>query len=305
MTAAPRARSEPIILDTDIGDDIDDAYCLAYLLSQPGCELVGITTTRGDTPVRAAIAEAMCRAAGRDDVPVLAGARATIGFEPVADADGGVPHRVVLDGFRHRDPAAFAPDRATQFLIDRLRERPGEITLLAIGQLTNVAALFAAYPEAPSLLKRLVMMNGVFLTDELGSEWNSRCDPVATWIVYRTPGLDLTAVGNDVTEECPRSIDEELDRLAGLGGPHAIVRACLPLWGEKYERVFYHDPLAAAIVFEPGICTYAQGRVDVELTRTHVGPMTVWTPEPAPGRRHTITTGVSVERFWSHFTSTI
>lgn len=69
MTTAPR---RPVILDTDIGSDIDDALCLAYLLRQPRCEFVGITTVTGEAQQRAMLADAVCRAAGREDIPITA-----------------------------------------------------------------------------------------------------------------------------------------------------------------------------------------------------------------------------------------
>ena len=65
----------PVLLDTDIGSDIDDAVALAYLLRQPRCELVGITTVSGDVQKRAALAEVTCRAGGREDIPIHCGRR--------------------------------------------------------------------------------------------------------------------------------------------------------------------------------------------------------------------------------------
>jgi len=67
-----------VLLDTDIGNDIDDAVALAYLLAQPACELLGVTTCTGDTRQRAALAAAVCDAAGREDVPIYAGAAGPI-----------------------------------------------------------------------------------------------------------------------------------------------------------------------------------------------------------------------------------
>src|SRR5690625_3689584 len=66
------ATTEKILLDTDIGNDIDDAFCLAYLLAQPRCELLGITTATGDTQQRAALVDALCQTAGRTDIPIVA-----------------------------------------------------------------------------------------------------------------------------------------------------------------------------------------------------------------------------------------
>src|SRR5439155_18276962 len=89
----------PLVLDTDIGSDIDDAVALAYLLRQPRCELLGVTTVTGNVAQRAALCDVICRAAGRDDVPIHAGASDVLLFGPGQpkvpqyEAVAGRPHR--------------------------------------------------------------------------------------------------------------------------------------------------------------------------------------------------------------------
>src|SRR6185312_4773304 len=90
----------PVVLDTDIGSDIDDAIALAYLLRQPRCELVGITVVSGDVQKRAALAEAICHAAGRPDIPIHCGHREVLNYGPGQpnvpqyDAIANKPHRM-------------------------------------------------------------------------------------------------------------------------------------------------------------------------------------------------------------------
>jgi purine nucleosidase len=291
---------EAVIVDTDIGDDIDDSYCLAYLLSQQECELVGVTTTRGDTSSRAAIADAMLRATGRGGVPVVAGARTTLGFEDVHD--GGCPQARLLNSFAHQPASFFPPDSAVEFITEAVRGRPGEITLLAIGQLTNVALVLASHPDVIAALKQLVVMSGVFVSGPLDADvfnWNARCDSIATWMAYRSPGLRITALGEEISLRHTTPVAEELRRLEDFGGPFQIVRGGLPIWASRYDEVSFHDPLAAASIFAPELYEFQRGRIDVHLVPTSTAPMTAWTPTDNGG--HWIATAVDWAGFWQHY----
>ena len=85
----------PVLLDTDIGSDIDDAVCLAYLLRQPRCELLGVTTVSGREPrLRASLADGICRAAGRDDVPIHSGASCRIDTGAACIFTSSAPRRI-------------------------------------------------------------------------------------------------------------------------------------------------------------------------------------------------------------------
>ena len=145
----------PILLDTDIGSDIDDAVCLAYLLRQPLCELVGITTVSGMARQRAMLADAVCRAAGRDNVPIHSGAE-----QPLLIPQGQpeAQQAEALARFPHRTD--FASNTAVEFLRQTIRSRPGEITLLTIGPLTTIGLLFAIDPEIPAMLRAFQLMPG-------------------------------------------------------------------------------------------------------------------------------------------------
>src|SRR6185503_6045566 len=127
-----------LLLDTDIGSDIDDAVCLAYLLANPECDLLGITTVSGDAHLRAAMASAMCKVAGRS-IPIYPGRN-----EPLLSAQKQphAPQAVALSHWAH--DTDFPTGQAVEFLRHTIRAHPGEVVLLAIGPLTNIAALFAA-----------------------------------------------------------------------------------------------------------------------------------------------------------------
>src|ERR1044071_7359242 len=158
-----------ILLDTDIGTDVDDAVALAYLLSHTDCELLGITTVTGEAVKRASLASVLCQAAGKD-VPIYPGADFPMQGEqrqPIAQ------QATVLPRWSHQTD--FPLNQAVDFLADTIRAYPGEVTLLTIGPLTNIGMLFSTYPDVPDSLAGLVMMGGNF--DEKGPEagrveWN-------------------------------------------------------------------------------------------------------------------------------------
>ncbi len=143
-----------VIHDTDIGSDIDDAIALAYLLANPECELLGVTTVTGDVEQRAALASVLCKVAGRS-IPIFPGASDAL-LVPQKQPD--VPQVEALARWEHHEQ--FPTGSAVEFLRQTIRKYPGEVTLLTTGPLTNAALLFKADPEIPGLLRSLVMMCG-------------------------------------------------------------------------------------------------------------------------------------------------
>lgn len=291
--------TEKILLDTDIGSDIDDAICLAYLLAQPECELLGITTVSGEPVRRAMMASAQCKLAGRE-IPIYPGAAQPLlipqgqPHAPQADALAAWPHET-----------KFPQGEAVEFLRRTIRAHPGEITLLTIGPLTNIALLFAADPEIPYLLKRLVLMCGVFgeRPGHQGKplEWNALLDPHATAIVYRAPVAVHRSYGLDVTTQVVMEADEVRRRFqAGYLRP---VLDFAEVWFQKRPSITFHDPLAAVGIFDPTICTYDVGQVDVELEVADYLGQTKWQSQIAGP--HSVAVAVDSERFFDHYFSVL
>lgn len=291
----------PVLFDTDIGNDIDDAVALAYLLNEPRCELLGVTTVTGDTGKRAALADAVCRAAGRTDVPIYAGLTG-----PLLHGRGQseVAQYAVLEGTDHRTDFG-KPSDAVLFLRDTIRSRPHEITMLAVGSMTNLAALFALDPEIPALVKRIVLMCGVFTGGMAhhgpGSrEWNALLDPIATAIVFRyaVPG-SLISVGLDVTEQCTMPKEECRDRFTQAGGALALVLKMAEVWFEHTPRITFHDPLAATLIFDETICTVERGNVSVWTNDDPLHGLTRWAKDE--NGQHEIAIAVDTERFFKQY----
>ena len=289
----------PILFDTDIGSDIDDAVALAYLLKQQECQLLGITTVTGDTAKRAALAEIICRAGGREDIPIHAGLTGPLGHGP---GQPEVPQYQAVTSRPHRRDYNVGAE-AVLFLRDTIRAHPGEISLLAVGPMTNIAALFALDPEIPALLKSLVLMCGVY-TGAAGHgpgarEWNALVDPIATGIVYKAARGKLIGVGLDVTEKCKLPADECRSRFTKAGGALGVVGEMAEVWFQKAPHITFHDPLAAAWIFEPSLCREVAGLSDVHIDNDPFTGLTPWKPY-AEGP-HRIAAGVNPDAFFAHY----
>lgn len=284
--------SEKILLDTDIGSDLDDAVCLAYLLAQPRCELLGITTVTGEAEKRAMMVSTLCKIAGYD-IPIYPGAEHPLLISPRQPV---AQQAVALKKWAH--DTKFPRGEAIEFLRTTIRAHPGEITLLAIGPLTNIALLFATDPEIPRLLKRLVLMCGQFKKD--GQEWNALNDPHATAMVYEAPVRIHRSIGLDVTLQVQMNASEFRTRCEV-----PLLRPVLDfaeIWFQRAEKVIFHDPLAAVSIFDEGVCTFTPGRVTVEHARKNEGGKTHWLAGTDNGR-HEVATGVDTQRFFDSYFS--
>lgn len=299
---AGMSQTIPVLLDTDPGSDIDDVVALAYLLHQPRCELVGVTTVTGPTEQRAGIVDYVLRAAGRTGVPVHAGLHG-----PVCGGPGqpNVPQYAAIAETAHRRD--FPRGEAVEFLRRTIRARPGEITLLTIGPLTNVAALMLVDPEAAGMLKRVVTMGGRFyppsawLKDGKWSEWNIYCDPTAAKMFYdaRLPGH--VSYGLDVTEKCTMSASEVRERFGKLPVLRELL-AMAEVWFHKSEKLTFHDPLAAAGIFDPGLCTYEIGTVCLEPSANdQAASRTYFVRDLAGAGPHQVARTVDSRAFFRHY----
>ncbi len=288
-----------LLLDTDIGSDIDDAVCLAYLLAQPECELLGITTVTGEADKRAMLASALCKVAGKD-VPILPGAETPL---LIPQKQLLAPQAAALTNWAH--DRHFPRGQAVEFMRRTIRAHPGEVILLTIGPLTNVALLFAVDAEIPSLLKGLVMMCGVFTNRLAGVgpvEWNARGDPHATAIVYRAAVRSHRSIGLDVTCQVTMNAQEVRKRFTGK-----LLRPVLDfaeVWFRQRETITFHDPLAATTIFDETICTFQKGTVEVELASERLRGLTYWTPDGADAK-HEIALEVDRRRFFEHYFSIV
>lgn len=286
-----------VLVDTDIGSDVDDAVGLAYLLAQPECELLGITTVSGRGQERAMLASALCHAAGRRDVPIFVGAE-----EPLLVPQGqpDAPQAEALGSWPHE--TEFPVEPAVNFLRQTIWDNPGEVVLLTIGPLTNVAILFALDPDIPGALRGLVSMAGSFWSGVRdGREWNVLCDPHAAAMVYRARPPYHRSLGLDVTTQVTMDITEVRRRFqAELLRP---VVDFAEIWFAEREVLTFHDPLAAVTIFEEQVCGFGDGVVTVDLhgdDRDQVPGETGWVAGGAEAP-HQVGTTVDPAAFFEHY----
>jgi len=286
-----------VLLDTDIGSDIDDAVCLAYLLAQSECELLGITTVTGQAEERAMLASALCKVAGKE-VPIFPGAEQPL---LVPQRQRQAPQAAALGKWAH--DTRFPQGQAVEFMRQTIRQHPGEVVLLTIGPLTNVALLFGVDREIPSTLKGLVMMCGCF-TDRLPGvgplEWNAICDPHAAARVYQTSVCLHRSIGLDVT--CQVTLAAEQVRPSFQADLLRPVLDFAEVWFQGRDIITFHDPLAAATMFDAQICAFERGTVAVELSSEAAKGMTRWQPGGSDAR-HEVALEVNRERFFEHYFS--
>jgi len=222
-----------IILDTDIGDDIDDAIALSFALGCAEFELLGVTVVYGDVVTRARVARRVLRAWGREDVPVVAGYERPMGFQFHPGTAPEVPSqkRAVAgdDAAVPRTPAADA------FIAETVRRHGGEVYVLTIGAMTNVAAALCADPSLAEMMAGVISLAGYVPPRQGVPEWNVRYDPIAAASVARS-GVRWTAIGADVQGDNGLT-RAELDALAEAGAPATEVLTELIILMKRYKGV--------------------------------------------------------------------
>jgi inosine-uridine nucleoside N-ribohydrolase len=234
-------------------------------------------------------------------VPIYPGAEAPL---LVAQRQPLAPQAAALDRWEHQKQ--FATGEAIEFMRQTIRANPGEVTLLAIGPLTNVALLFRTDPEIPALLKSLVMMCGVFTNRLSGvgpTEWNAICDPHAAAIVYGAKVNRHRSIGLDVT--CQVTMPAEQVREKFTTPLLKPVLDFAQIWFERASLLTFHDPLAATTIFEEGICHFHRGQVEVELASPRLQGLTYWEEDPAANSDawHEVALEVDSAKFFEHYFS--
>jgi inosine-uridine nucleoside N-ribohydrolase len=280
-----------VIVDTDIGDDIDDAFALALLLDSPEIKLLGITTAFGDTELRARLVERYLSAVGRGDIPVAAGIEtpATNHFTQAAYAKRGatllgdncMTRLVSVSQMpipkREKDRYnACEKDRhdAVGFILRSAKAYPGQITLIAIGPLFNQQAAIARDAATFRKLKRVVMMGGsVYRGYDGGNagaaappspEWNIRCDPAGARALLAS-GVPVFMMPLDSTQ-IHLSL-RELGTIFSHGSPLSDQLTLLyhqwtgaGAWG--MPTLF--DPVAASYAIRPELCPTKPMHLEVD-----------------------------------------
>lgn len=251
-----------IIVDTDIGDDIDDAFALGLALRSPEITLIGITTAWGDTALRARLVNRLLKETGAGPTPVLAGARTQ-----------SKSHFTQADWAREGEAAPAHPD-AAEFLLQQAKKSPGEVTLVAIGPLTNIGAAIDRDAEGFRKFKRVVLMGGSIRRGygDLGygpdrgpePEYNILSDVKAAQKLFAS-GVPIFMMPLDSTQLL---LDENKRTLLFSTGSQ-LTNALAALYFQwvrstRTPTATLFDAMAVAYVADPGLCPVEPFRITVD-----------------------------------------
>lgn len=298
MSDAPRI---PIILDVDTG--LDDALALILAVRDPEVELVAVTTLAGNVNVWKATANtlAVLDELGASDVPVHRGASRPL-VEPPFDASN--IHGVTGLGDAVLTPSSrdVGADRGPAAIIRLARSRPGEITLVCTGPLTNLAIALNVEPDLPKLLKRVVVMGGAYRASGNTRPWaefNILLDPDAAQQVFASDFADLTAIGLDVTHQTVISRPQwEQLREGETTEAHLTAAITQYTFETRGRDEFYlHDPLALGVAIDPTFVTGEIGTVSVVTEGSERGR----TEFTSGGGTTKVAFGVAADRFLTRF----
>lgn len=286
----------PILFDTDIGDDIDDALALALALQSPELDVRGITTVIDDVELRTRLAWKQLGLYGRRDIPLATGAS-----EPLLDEVRNNKSRQyeVLTDADEFPPSARK--HAVQFIVETLMGSSDKITIVPVGPLTNIALALKAEPRIKQKIERIVLMGGAFFPPR--AEYNIVRDRVAAEIVFRS-GVPIVAVGLDVTMKCKLE-GQDLERLRAAKNPASqFVVRLIELWqnGKPAQYPTLHDPLAMAAALRPALIETQAGNVQVETASPLTFGTTVFTSADKANRTTTrVARNVNVREFLDLF----
>ena len=250
---AATSRRVPVVLDTDIGSDIDDAFALAMVIQIKDLDLKAVTTVSGDTQARARIAAKMLAQAKLGNIPVAAG-------EP--DEKPAFAQAHWAEDFTG---PSLVREKAVDLLKQSIDREHGKMVVIAIGPLTNVAALLKRYPDEKKQIREIVLMGGSVARGYApGSgpiaEYNIVSDAAAAQIVF-TSGVPIRMAPLDVTARL--QLDKaHRDAIFAHHTPLTdSLRALYVLWGQPTPTL--HDPMAVSLLTNPALCQTK--RMDIQI----------------------------------------
>lgn len=260
----------PLILDTDIGMDVDDAIALCFAALDPRLDLLAVTTVNGDTKKRAAVARALLRLVGRPEIPVGAGASLPL---------DGRGHAFMPSNHVDVDPVQALVDEplpsAHELLTATLEQADAPVTVCAIGALTNLSQCFTARPDLLARVARIQVMGGClgpYSADGFEGppfEFNVSCDAAASAVLMGLP-VPIGLVPIDVTvhaffDEADRAAIRSAGRLGRvldvlMDDFLAFLARLMP---QASPRIRLHDPLTVATLVEPAVARFEPCAISV------------------------------------------
>ncbi len=254
-----------VLIDTDVGGDVDDALAIAMALNSPTLDIVAITNVYLANEWRAGVTHRILRTWDADDrIPVAAGAeKPMIGWWD----DNHSPKPMKSYGtFRGQEMPC-----AADVIVNAARQHE-HLTILAIGPMTNIALALAKNPEIAEQIE-IVMMGGLIARAE--AEWNIRCDPEAARAVFES-GAKITMVSRDVTDRC-QFTQEEVDEIARCENPRCrLLDEMMSVFMEKWGYLpILHDPLALSLLLWDDLVKLEEKHILIETQGEYTRGVTV------------------------------
>jgi len=252
--SSAQARRTPIVLDTDIGGDIDDAYALAMVIQSKQLDLKAVTTVTGDTKARARIAAKMLAEAGMGNIPVAAGEM---------DSQPAFAQAKWAEGFTS---PALVSKGGVDLLKDCIERENGRLVIVAVGPLLNIAALLKRYPEEKSRIREIVLMGGSIArgyTEGSGptAEYNIADDAKSARVVFES-GIPIRMAPLDVTARLQLE-QPERDAIFARHTPLTdSLKALYLLWAQPTPTL--HDPMAISLLTNGTLCKTKRLRIEIE-----------------------------------------
>ncbi|MFM2106211.1 MAG: hypothetical protein RL338_1243 [Chloroflexota bacterium] len=295
------------ILDVDPGHD--DAVAILLAAASPALELLAITAVAGNQTLEktALNARRVCSVAGIRDVPVAAGCDRPL-VRPLRTA-GNIHGETGLDGpvFAGEPEVPLDPRHAVDLIVELALAHPGEVTLIPVGPLTNVATALRREPRLAGALAGISLMGGAWgLGNQTpGAEFNILVDPEAARVVFES-GVPIVFHPLELTHQA-KATPDVIARIEALGTPLArFVVEMLGFFAETYRRRNgfdgppLHDPCAVAYVIDPSLFETRAVRVDVETHAEFSAGRTVVDLHGVLGEppNATVATAIDAPRFW-------
>ena len=308
------SNKKKIILDTGPGSDFDDVYALTLAANSPELELVGVTIVSGKGLLRARIDLKLLRMLGKPDVPVIVGAEEPLLRDPRPWWTTFRPWGHEGKGFLTPEDEKLmpAPGYAPDFIVEKVMEFPGQITLIPVGPMTNIALAIIRNPKIIGEVKEIIAMGGVINARGIGVkpllEHNFSSDPEATRVVLNS-GIPFKMVNLNVTLKFVMS-PARFEQIKALGTPvtKALV-SMTEIWLKEVKRNWseLHDPLAVGVAIDPSFVKFKKYFIEFGMwegiLETIPFERTEFIPTAAPHIE--VAEDVEADRFWDFFVERI
>ena len=270
MTKLPK-----VILDTDVGDDIDDSFALLLLLESKAFDVLGVTTVFRNAEKRAYMAKELIDSLGYgvdvypgEDYPIKSKIEDLI--DPKIKAKEKLDEKgkyLIPQWSESMRNHKIMQENAVDFIVEQVNKYPGEVTIITIGPMTNLARALEKDPSLEDKIKEVrIMGGGIGLS---WPEWNVFCDPEAAYKIYHSRIKNITQVGCNVTMQTGLSPQDVEDLKNNKSKTIALVYDAMMKWFKHYEFAtpVMHDPLTVASLLKPEILTIKKMHVEIDLAK--------------------------------------